>query len=114
MAAPVDENDILAATLLSVPIGATEAFPIAHLFHGQKVDWLKRIFAQAYEEGGQECVQQVAENFTARAHYDDKRKWDDNAWDGLGDRRGLLGAQSPCACRRLSLRAGPGGGRSVG
>jgi adenylate kinase family enzyme len=89
----VDEDDIFAATLLALPIGATEAAPIAHLFHGQKGAWIKRIFAQAYEEGGQEFAQSVAENVTARHFYDDKRRWDDSAWDGalIG---GLLGAKS--------------------
>jgi hypothetical protein len=95
---PVDENSILAATLLGVPIGASEALPIAHLFEGHKGQWIKRILIQAYEEGGQEFGQQIAENVTARFNYDDKRRWDDSAWDGLAI-GGVLGAKSQIILR---------------
>ena len=90
---PVSESDILAATLLAVPIGFSEAFPIATLFDGQKGHWIKRILTEAKQEGGQEFGQQIAENITARHFYDDKRRWDDNAWDGAAI-GGLLGAKS--------------------
>ena len=78
---PVTEDDATAAFLLAFPIGATEALPLAHLFRGHQGQWLKAILVQAFEEGGQEWLQQVLENWTARSYYDDKRQWDDNAWD---------------------------------
>lgn len=101
----VDESDIFSTALWAGPIGATEAFPIAHLFHGQKGAWVRHILAQAYEEGGQEFGQQVAENVVARAHSDDKRQWDDNAWDGMAI-GGLLGAKSQAIADVYRLRRG--------
>jgi hypothetical protein len=80
---PVDEDSVTAAFLLSIPIGASEALPLAHLFKDHMGHWLKAILVQAFEEGGQEFGQQIAENITARyiAMYDEGRNWDDQAWD---------------------------------
>lgn len=95
---PLTPDDVTAAYLLGLPIGASEALPLGHLFAGHNGHWLKAILVQAFEEGGQEFGQQIAENVTARyiAQYDQDRNWDDQAWDSLAV-GALLGAKTEAA-----------------
>lgn len=102
---PVSSDAITAAFLLGLPIGATEAFPLAHLFGGSRGQFFKAVMVQAAEEGGQEFIQQIAENVVARAYYDDKRIWDDNAWDGLAI-GAMLGAKTQTAVEAYAKVAG--------
>jgi hypothetical protein len=79
----ITEENLRSAYLWSIPGGLSEGLPIAHLFTGHSGAWMRAILAQAFEEGGQEFGQDVLENVVARANYDDKREWDDNAWQGM-------------------------------
>lgn len=93
----VGDDAVAAAFLLGLPVGASEALPLAHLFSGSVAGgFVKRVLVQAAEEGGQEFGQQIAENLVARAWYDDKRHWDDNAWEGLAI-GSMLGAKTQAA-----------------
>ncbi len=92
----VTEENIRNAYVLGLPIGASEAIPLAGFLGRGSSPFLQRVWAQVVEEGGQEWAQTVAENVVARQNYDDKRHWDDGAWDGalVG---GLLGAKMQVA-----------------
>lgn len=79
---PVTDDDVRNAYLIGLPIGATEAAPIAHLLQPLGASSLVRAaLVQAAEEGGQEWVQSVLENVTAQQLYDPDRRWDDGAWE---------------------------------
>lgn len=80
---PVDEKTRLLAYLAGFPIGATEAVPVAELFSRPGGQIARAALIQMVEEGGQEYVQTVLENLTARHLYDPDRNWDDGAWEGL-------------------------------
>ncbi len=67
--------------LLNLPLGATEAAPIGHLFETPSGRWFTSAFGQGAEEFTQEFGQSVGANVVAQMTYDPDRTWDNDAWD---------------------------------
>lgn len=88
---PVTEADVRRTLGLAMPIGATEAVPIARMFNRTGGTAALRIVMQMIEEGGQEFGQQILSNIVARSNFDEARRIDEGAWQGLAV-GGLLGA----------------------
>jgi hypothetical protein len=81
---PMTEADLDSTYKQGLLWGSTEALPIAHFFARKGGGgWVRPVLLQMGEEGGQEGVQTIGENKTARDHYDDKRHWDEGAWENM-------------------------------
>ncbi len=96
----ITDDDIKAAYLWNLPVGATEALPLEHLMQSWGTSPLKAIAMQMAQEGGQEFIQQVGENWAAQHYYDPERSWDDGAWES-GAIGAILGAHTEIATHAL-------------
>ena len=114
----ISENDKFWGWMASLPIGASEALPLGSWLSGPDSHWIKSILAEAFEEGGQEFAQTVADNMLDQKIYDPNRRWDEGAWEGLAV-GAVLGAKmdagrklytaSKTKWQEAKLRRGPGG-----
>lgn len=88
----ITDADIKKSFLWGLPIGATEALPMENLFFGHG-SLMRRVLTEAGQEGGQEFIQSVLENFVAQHYYDPDRHWDEGAWEA-GAIGAILGAHT--------------------
>jgi N12 class adenine-specific DNA methylase/GNAT superfamily N-acetyltransferase/predicted kinase len=79
---PVTDDDVERAFLFALPVGATEAVPVANWFTGAQGGFIRGVLREAAEEGGQEFIQTLGNNVIAQSIYDPERKWDEGAWTG--------------------------------
>jgi DNA-binding CsgD family transcriptional regulator len=99
---PVTEADVRRVFAMAPGIGATEAAPIVRLLNRTGGTPALRIVLQMMEEGGQEFGQEILSNLVARSNFDEARRIDEGAWQGLAVGSMLGGAMG--GGRELSVR----------
>jgi predicted ABC-type ATPase len=93
--------------LANLPLGASEALPIGHLFESPTGRWFKSAFGQGMEEGWQEFGQTVGANLIAQNTYDPDRIWDQDAWENAAV--GFILGHGTETARRAYFTARDGG-----